>query len=113
MSKISVEDLVKETESIYEAVSIMSQRARQINDEQRSEIESEMEILPVSDTRDAEDFDEVEIDREALMREYKKYPKPTKAAIKEMLKGEIEFRYKDEETAGGEEASKDEDKKKK
>lgn len=95
MSKISVEDLMKNTQSIYEAVAIMSKRARQINDEQKVEIESEMDILPVTDNRESEDFDEVEIDREALLRDYKKYPKPTRAAIDEMICGDIEFRYKD------------------
>ena len=113
MSKISVEDLVKKMESIYEAVSVMSKRARQINDEQKSEIESEMEILPASENRESEDFDEVEIDREALLRDYKKYPKPTRAAIDEMIQGEIEFRYKDEEEEEAEEPPKEEVKKKK
>jgi len=113
MSKISVEDLVKKTESIYEAVSVMSRRARQVNNEQRMEIESEMEILPASDNRESEDFDDVEIDREALLRDYKKYPKPTRVTIDEMIDGKIEFRYKDEEGEEAEEPPKEEDNKKK
>ena len=95
MSEMSLENIQKGTDSIYEAVVVLTKRARQINDEQKREMEIEMDASPVSDTRENEDFGEVEIDREALLREYKKYPKPTRAAIEEMVKGEIDFKYYD------------------
>jgi len=93
MTDISLEDLTEKTNSIYEAVVILSRRARQITDEQKLQIEMETNVVPVQENRDSEDFDEVEIDREALMREHKKYPKPVKVAIQEMLEGKIESRY--------------------
>lgn len=97
MMDISLEDLLKKTNNVYEAVAIMFRRARQITDEQKRMIESEMEPVSGQDARDAEDFDEVEIDREALMREHKKYPKPTRVAMKEMMNGKIQHRYTDED----------------
>ena len=95
MVEISLENLQKNTESIYEAVVAMSKRARQINDEQRIAMELEMDTSPVGDIRDSEEFGDVEIDREALKREYTKYPKPTRAAMIEMVNGEIEFSYRE------------------
>ncbi len=93
MSNISINDLTKEAKNIYEAVVVMFKRARQINDEQRLQMEMERDIIPGIENRDNEDFDEVEIDREALLKEHKKYPKPSVVAIDEMLDGKIEYRF--------------------
>jgi len=93
MVDISLEDLVENTDSVYEAVAILFRRARQITDEQKLMIETEMEVPSTVENRDNEDFDDVEIDREALQREHKKYPKPTRAAIEEMVQGKIKHRY--------------------
>lgn len=93
MVDISLEDLVEKTDSVYEAVAILFRRARQITDEQKLMIETEMEVPSTVENRDNEDFDDVEIDREALQREHKKYPKPTSVAIEEMVQGKIKHRY--------------------
>lgn len=95
MMDISIEELMNKTGNIYEAVAIMSRRARQVTDEQKQLIDAEMEIPAVPDNKENEDFDDVEIDREALMRDHKKYPKPTRVAIEEMLEGKISHRYAD------------------
>ena len=93
MSNISIMDLTKKTQNIYETVVVMCKRARQINDEQKLQIEMERDIVPGIENRDNEDFDEVEIDREALLKEHKKYPKPSMVAIEEMLDEKIEYRF--------------------
>jgi len=93
MTNLSLEDLLKTSDNIYEAVSVMTKRARQINDEQKIKIEMERDVNPVIENRDNEDFEDVEIDREALMREYEKIPKPTTLAIEEMFDGHIHFEY--------------------
>jgi DNA-directed RNA polymerase subunit K/omega len=97
MEKISLEDLLGETENIYESLVVMTKRARQINSEQKLEIEMNMDTPTISDNKENEDFDDFEIDREALMREHKKFPKPSRLAIQEMAEHQIEFRYKDKE----------------
>lgn len=115
MTDISVEDLLKRSDNIYEAVVAMFKRARQINDEQKQQIEMEMETAPVLDNRENEEFDDVEIDRDALMREHKKYPKPSRLAIEEMAEGKIDFRIIDpdeEEKTQEDEKASDEKKKK-
>ncbi len=93
MMDISIEELAKKTGNIYESVAVMFKRARQITDEQKMQIEMEMDVPPPAENRDNEDFDEVEIDREALMREHTKYPKPTRVAIDEMMNDKISFQY--------------------
>ena len=75
----------------------MAKRAQQINNEQKLEIEMNMETPPVSENKENEDFDDVEIDREALMRDYKKFPKPSRLAIQEMAEQQISFKYKEKE----------------
>ena len=95
MTKISLEYLLKRTDSIYEAVAVMFRRARQINDEQKMQIEMEMDMNPSVDSRENDDIDDVEIDRDALEREHKKYPKPSRMAIDEMVDGKIKFEYID------------------
>jgi DNA-directed RNA polymerase omega subunit len=98
MTKVSVEDLLKDSSNIYEAVAIIAKRSRQINDMQKRQIDSERENLPVVDIRDSEDFEDVEIDREALNRDYIKMPKPTRLALEEMRENKINWRYKEEES---------------
>ena len=98
MTKVSVEDLLKDSSNIYEAVAIVAKRSRQINDMQKRQIDSERENLPVVDIRDSEDFEDVEIDREALNRDYIKMPKPTRLALEEMRENKINWRYKEEES---------------
>ncbi|MCK5145460.1 DNA-directed RNA polymerase subunit omega [bacterium] len=93
MAKYSYEELIRRTGSIYETVNIMSQRARQVNDEQKASIDAEKEYIPSSDIRDAEDFDDVEIDREALNRDRIKYAKPTTIALDELVSNQLEHYY--------------------
>ncbi|HHS13714.1 MAG TPA: DNA-directed RNA polymerase subunit omega [bacterium] len=95
MSEILLDRILQHSNNIYESVVAIFKRARQITNEQKQEIENEIGVSAPVDNRESEDFDEVEIDREALMREYKKYPKPSQVAIIEMAKGDLEFRYKD------------------
>ncbi len=95
MQELSLEELLKKTGNIYEAVVVMSKRARQITDEQKKLLEAEMDVVTDVNARDNEDFDEVEIDREALNREYIKLPKPSKVAMMEMARDEIEYMYRE------------------
>lgn len=97
MDKVSLEDLLSQTDNLYEAVVVMSRRARQVNDEQKSQIDKEREHVAVTDSRESEDYDDVEIDREALTREYTKYPKPTFLSMAEMKKKDIHWEYPEED----------------
>ena len=97
MSKVSLDDLMRDNQNIYEAVVVMSKRARQVNDEQKMLIDKDRDIQPQNETRDTEEFEDVEIDREALLREYVKYPKPSKVAMVEMVEDKINWDYPEQE----------------
>ena len=78
--------------SIYEAIVVMSRRARQINDELKENLSRRLETVAshTDDEGDITNFDQLEISRE-----FDRIPKPTFLALDEMLDGEIEHRYRD------------------
>jgi DNA-directed RNA polymerase omega subunit len=94
MKELSVEDLASKTGNIYEAVVVMARRARQVTDEQKSLIDRDREVVPTIDNKENEDFDEVEIDHEALMKNHVKFPKPARVAIEEMAEGSVHWEIK-------------------
>ena len=92
-STLSMEDLEKYADNIYEAIVILGKRARQINEDQKIFIEREAGI---DDSYDDDDEDEF-VDRE-MVDEAKKIrlPKPTSMAIDEFISGKIQFDYGDD-----------------
>jgi len=88
VSTLPLSKLEKYSKNIYEAVMVIAKRARQINEEQR--IEMERELMFTEEPEEEKAKEEVE-------KPYKKLPKPTKVALDEMLQGKIRFRYKEEE----------------
>lgn len=91
VSTLALSKLEKYSKNIYEAVMVIAKRARQINEEQR--IEMERELMFSGETEEERAKEEVE-------KSYKKLPKPTKVALDEMLQGKIRFRYKEKEEQG-------------
>jgi len=91
MSELSLETILDQNPNIYSAVVVMSKRARQITDQQKLLIDQDKTAIPVPEAKESEDFDEVEIDREALLKEHRKLPKPTRVAIEEMLQKKIRY----------------------
>lgn len=82
--------------SIYEAIVIMSRRARQINDELKDNLSRRLEtVTSLNEDGEGEvtNFDQLEISRE-----FDRFPKPTFLALDEMLDGEISFKYRDTST---------------
>ncbi len=78
--------------SIYEAIVIMSRRARQINDELKENLSRRLETVASSGD---DDGDITNLDQLEISREFDQIPKPTFLAIDEMLDGELEFRYRE------------------
>lgn len=100
MHNQSFENVLEGDTNIYAAVVVMSKRARQITDQQKMALDMERTVVPVSENKENEDFDEVEIDREALMREHKKLPKPTHVAIEDMVHKRIKYEMNNPSQAG-------------
>jgi len=92
---IDVDKIAEKVGNIYEAVVIMSKRARQIATHMKAELDEKLSY-----------YDEFEIEKEdAKMREerrrisvqFEKMPKPTEIAIEEMLEDKIYYRRPEEE----------------
>ncbi len=89
-------ELEKQSEDTFEAIVIISKRARQVNAERLAK----MELPAFMDDTD----EEVGLDREDLKDiDFDAIEKPTSFALREMLAGELTFRYKGEEAPSEEE----------
>ena len=92
-STLSLEDLEKYSDNIYEAIVILGKRARQINEDQKVFIEREAGI----DDSYVDDDDDEYNDRD-MVDEGKKIrlPKPTSMAIEELISGKLQYDYGDD-----------------
>lgn len=100
VSPISLEEIEKYAENVYEAIMIIAKRARQINDEQKRLVESQIETQ--DDTEDSYD----EVPEEIYDQSYIRMPKPTRIAMEEMLSGKLKYQYDEEAPEAGEEEAK-------
>ena len=87
---VSLDEVTQKVENIYEAIIIIAKRARQVNDEQKRYIESELAID--ADNDEYGDDDEYEINKENI-GEFIQLPKPTRVAISEFLTGKLNHEY--------------------
>lgn len=90
-----IQELVRKTGSIYEAINIMSARANQLNDDIKSELHEKLdEFASHSDT-----IEEVQENKEQIeiSKFYEKLPNSVIIAINEFTNDQLEFRYRDEE----------------
>ena len=90
-----INDLTDKTGNIYEAVSILASRSKQINEKMKEELLTKLEEFAL----DQEQLDEVFENQEqiAVSRFYESLPKPWAIAIQELMKDEIYVRQIDEE----------------
>lgn len=90
---IDLNQFEKNAENLYEAVVIASKRARQINDDIKVEISQRLEPILAKEIEDDTIMNE---DKLNISLEFEKRDKPTIQAIKEILAGDIKYRYRDE-----------------
>lgn len=94
LDPIELNDLERRAENIYEAIVVMSKRARQINEEMKIRLNQELETFTTQ--IDSEDDSETNPDQLRISVEYEKMPKPTRQALSEMLLDKLHYRYKEE-----------------
>lgn len=92
-----VMDLCKDTENIYETVTIISKRANQIAAEMKTDLEKKLQDYASSSSDNS--LEEVFENREQIeiSKYYERLPKPTLIATEEYKKGEVYYRNADEE----------------
>ena len=89
----NIKQLVSETGNIYESISVISKRARQIAVDLKQELHSKLEEFAVaSDT-----IEEIHENKEQIeiSKFYERLPNPVLIATDEYISGEIYHRYKD------------------
>lgn len=80
--------------NLYEAVIVASKRARKINDDYKTEFNA---ILGTINSGHDDDFEDRENPEQLkLSLEFEKREKPHMKSINELMKNEIEYRYKSE-----------------
>ncbi len=84
------------TENIYEAISIISRRAEQINTEIKKELIDKLEEFATYNDSLEEIFENKE--QIEVSKFYEKLPKPHALAVQEWLTDKIYFRHTEEDT---------------
>ncbi|RMF66456.1 MAG: hypothetical protein D6743_06325 [Calditrichaeota bacterium] len=87
---LSLKEVEKYADSIYEAIIVIAKRSRQINDEQKQLIMQETE-----ESVDFDGYDEEAVDFEVMeSRSFLRLPKPTTVALEEFFSGKLSFEYR-------------------
>jgi DNA-directed RNA polymerase subunit K/omega len=78
--------------SIYEAITAMGLRARQINDDVKQQLQSRMQhIDPLEDETEYGNYDQMQISKE-----FDRIPKPTFIAMREMYERRLFYRVEEQ-----------------
>jgi RNA polymerase Rpb6 len=95
---LEIRTLESKAANVYEAIVVLSKRARQINEETKIEFNQRIETiaaLPSATNGDEEEVD-ANPDQLKISLEFEKRPKSTEVAIDQLMGDKLEFRYKDE-----------------
>lgn len=94
INPIDLRQIDEKTDNVYEAIIVSAKRARQVNDENKIEFNALLSTIPEATTDDENE----DIDNPAQLKisqDMEKRPKPHIQAMDELLKGEIQFKYKE------------------
>ena len=89
---LKLRNIESKTANLYEAVVVISKRARQINNEINDQIKSQLGNIEVD-----EESGDQNIDRESIIAEFDRKAKPTSIAIRELFDDNLDFEYDDKE----------------
>ena len=88
-----VNDFMQKTDNIFEAVSIMAKRSKQVNEKMKEELLEKLEEFAISQDQLDEVFENKE--QIAVSKFYEGLPKPWAIAMKELLNDELYLRKED------------------
>ena len=91
---LDIEQFEANADNLYEAVVIASKRARQINDEIKMELAQRLEPVIAKETEDDTIMNQ---DKLNISLEFEQRDKPTLEAVRELIDGDLEYRFRDEE----------------
>jgi DNA-directed RNA polymerase subunit K/omega len=89
-----IEKFESRAKNIYEALVVVSKRARQINDETKIELNQRLEPIIAKETEDDTIMNQDKLD---LSLEFEARAKPSLQSIKELMNDELDYRFKSED----------------
>lgn len=86
-----IKDMASKTANIYESITVISKRARQLSAEVKKELHDKLEEFVIV----TETIEEIHENKEQIeiSRSYEKMANPTVLATEEFLRGDLEWRY--------------------
>lgn len=89
------ENIARPTGNLYESISVIGKRARQISSHQKEELNSKLAEFASS----VDNLEEIFENREQIeiSKFYERMPKPSTVAVEEFLEGKVSFRAQDSE----------------
>lgn len=91
---LDIEKLNKDTGNQYELIVIMSKRARQIAAQEKLQLDEKLKYFEGFEDEDEFSFNE---EQEKISKEFEILPHATQRAVDEMSRGEVYFRYPQDE----------------
>lgn len=88
-------DLANETGNVYESISIISKRARQISTKMKEELGQKLSEFATKEDNLEEIFENRE--QIEISKYYERMPKPSTLAVEEFVDGKVYFRKPEEE----------------
>ncbi|MDG2449102.1 MAG: DNA-directed RNA polymerase subunit omega [Saprospiraceae bacterium] len=87
LSAVDIANLASDTGNIYEALAVISKRARQLNREIKTELQSKLEEFAI----ETDTIEEVQENKEQIeiSKFYERLPNPTRIALDEYLTGKL------------------------
>jgi hypothetical protein len=95
---VELTKLESKAANIYEAIVVMSKRARQINEELKIEFNKRVEMVQTKMAEQGEEGAELEAnpDQIKIAREFERMPKSTELALEDLMGDKLQYRYKEE-----------------
>lgn len=94
LSPLDLTVIDSHAENIYEAIVVLSNRARQINEEIKIRLNQELEMFTTRS--DSEEEIETNPEQMRISIEFEKMAKPTQRAVDDLLSEHITYRYKED-----------------
>ena len=91
LSAVDIANLSQHTGNIYEALAIITKRARQLNREIKTELQSKLEEFAV----ETDTIEEIQENKEQIeiSKFYERLPNPTRIALNEYLEGKLNAEF--------------------
>ncbi len=98
ITPVDLEMMARNGESLYQAVSITARRARQINDEIKTEYQARVSTLVPVELDEDEEFEAPNFDQMKISLEMDKLGKPTLEALGEFTHNKLDYRFRDSQS---------------